>query len=139
MALQKRLLERNGYSMSNAGEMQRPDGDVELDQALIDSFKVADCISCDGLLKPSVVFFGGSVPKAVTEESRKLVRDCDSILAIGTTLSTYSAFRLFRDAAQDRKPIAILTDGPTRADELADLKFEARCSEMLVEVEAVLA
>ena len=82
---------------------------------------------------------GGSVPKAVTEESRKLVRDCDSILAIGTTLSTYSAFRLFRDAAQDRKPIAILTDGPTRADELADLKFEARCSEMLVEVEAVLA
>jgi hypothetical protein len=41
-------------------------------------------------------------------------------------------------AAEEGKPVAILTDGDTRADPLAGLKLETRCSETLQELHQML-
>ncbi len=37
---------------------------------------------------------------------------------LGTTLATYSAFRLVKQAAEAKKPVLMITTGPTRADKL---------------------
>jgi len=137
-ALQRRLLERNASLMGQGVGMQRPDGDVELADEIAERFQVAPCHTCGGILKPSVVFFGGTLPAEVAIESKRLVEEADAVLAVGTTLSTFSAFRLFRAANEQGKPIAILNDGPTRADGLAALKIEERCAPTLLGAEEAL-
>lgn len=119
----------------------RPDGDTELsDEALYDSFVVPRCRACgSSLLKPSVTFHGGSVPAATTADAAARARDCDSVLVAGSTLSTFSAFRLVRDAAQRGARVAILNCGATRADALATLKLEERVGAALPALVAALA
>jgi NAD-dependent SIR2 family protein deacetylase len=46
-------------------------------------------------------------------------------------VSTFSAFRLVRDAARRDVPVAILTKGETRADALAALKVERLAGQTL--------
>ena len=41
---------------------------------------------------------------------------------IGTTLATYSAFRIVKHAVELNKPVFILNMGPTRADELPGIQ-----------------
>ena len=119
----------------------RPDGDTELrDEALYDTFVVPRCRACgSALLKPSVTFHGGSVPAAVTSNAAERARSCDAVLVAGSTLSTFSAFRLVRDAAQRGARVAILNCGATRADSLATLKLEERVGVALPALAAAMA
>ena len=119
----------------------RPDGDTELrDEALYDSFVVPRCRACgSALLKPSVTFHGGSVPVDVTSNAAERARGCDAVLVAGSTLSTFSAFRLVRDAAQRGARVAILNCGATRADSLATLKLEERVGVALPALVAAMA
>lgn len=113
---------------ASASAALRPDGDVELsDEALLARFVVPPCPGCGSdMLKPSVTFHGGSVPLEVARDAGERARACDAVLVAGSTLSTFSAFRLVRDAAARGAPVAILNCGATRADSLASLKIEER-------------
>lgn len=105
---------------------QRPDGDVDLPEEAYRDFNVPPCPHCNGhMLKPCVVFHGGTVPAHVTERALQLARSCDGLLVCGSTVSTFSAFRLVRDVAARSKPVGILNYGPTRADDLASFKIPA--------------
>ncbi|KZS94804.1 DHS-like NAD/FAD-binding domain-containing protein [Sistotremastrum niveocremeum HHB9708] len=101
-----------------------PDGDVKLENASWDDFVIPNCEECskegkpDLVLKPSVIFFGESVPAIVKDRSFEHVEACDRLLIIGTTTATYSAFRLLKHAIELRKPVMLLNVGPTRADSL---------------------
>ena len=110
----------------------RADGDLELRDSDVLDFVVPSCTRCgDGILKPHVTFFGGSVPKESVEEAAAAVADADALLVVGSSLQVFSAFRLARAAAQASLPIAILNFGPTRADELATLKIDCDAAEVL--------
>ena len=43
-------------------------------------------------MKPDVVFFGDTVPKADVEKGR-WVENADAVLVVGTSLMVYSSFR----------------------------------------------
>ena len=108
---------------------QRPDGDVELGSSLdtYSSFVTPTCGGCgEALLKPSVVFHGGTVPEDVAADAAERARSCDAVLVVGSTLSTFSAFRLVRDIGLRKRPVAIINCGATRADAIATLKVEER-------------
>jgi NAD-dependent SIR2 family protein deacetylase len=95
-------------------------------------FHVPGCARCaDGILKPAVVFFGGSLPKPVSERARALADAADGALVVGSSLQTYSAFRLARAVAEAGKPLAIVNVGPTRADALATLRIECDAVDVL--------
>ncbi|KAG6861446.1 hypothetical protein C0995_016537 [Termitomyces sp. Mi166 len=47
------------------------------------------------------------------------IENSDRILIIGTTLATYSAYRLLKHALELKKPVMLLNVGPTRADGIA--------------------
>jgi NAD-dependent SIR2 family protein deacetylase len=131
------LTERAFVAVDEEGQ-QRADGDRELnlDKAVYDQFQVPDCPNCgsDGVWKPSVVFFGESIPPAVTAQAAELAREAVAILAMGSSLTVYSAFRLARAAQERSLPLAIINVGPTRADSIASLKVEAQVGPLLNEM-----
>ena len=51
-----------------------------------------------------------------------MIEECDRLFLIGTTLATYSAFRLLRHAVELKKPVLMLNVGPTRADTIPELE-----------------
>lgn len=100
-----------------------PDGDADLDRHTGD-FRVADCPACGGILKPDVVFFGDFVPGDRVSGALEALRCSDGLLAIGSSLMVYSGFRFCRYAREWAKPIATLTLGRTRADDMTHLRLQ---------------
>ncbi|THH26329.1 hypothetical protein EUX98_g7858 [Antrodiella citrinella] len=50
------------------------------------------------------------------------IDSCDRLFLVGTTLATFSAFRLLKHALTHNKPVLMLNVGPTRADGLPGLE-----------------
>ena len=115
-----------------------PDGDADLPAASIDRFQVADCGGCGGVLKPDVVFFGGSVPRPVVDAAYRLVDESEALLVVGSSLTVYSGYRFVRRAAERGVPVAIVNLGPTRGDPLATLRWDERAGATLPALAAAL-
>lgn len=107
-----------------------PDGDAEIDMDF-SQFNIADCIQCGGLLKPDVVYFGDTVPKQRVAQARQALAESGGLLVIGSSLMVFSGYRFARQADENNQPIAILTRGKTRADDLANLKIDADINAVL--------
>lgn len=115
-----------------AAGVMRPDGDMEMAQM---EFNVPPCPSCGGILKPDVVFFGDSLPKERSQRALELAEKASGVLVVGSSLAVWSAFRLIKAAKSEGRKgatVAIVNVGPTRADELADLKFEVRAGDAMM-------
>lgn len=108
-----------------------PDGDADLGQSDFSGFAVPPCASCGGVLKPDVVFFGESVPRAHVDAALTHLDRADAMLVVGSSLMVYSGFRFAQAAAHRRIPIAAVNLGRTRADDLLTLKVEERCEAAL--------
>lgn len=106
-----------------------PDADAMVSDTA--SFRIVDCPRCGGMLKPDIVYFGESVPKARVDQAYSLVDSADALLVAGSSLTVYSGFRFVRHAAAKGMPVAIINRGPTRGDDLADVKIDTGCSPML--------
>jgi len=102
-----------------------PDGDADLEHVDFCEFDVPDCAVCGGLLKPDVVFFGESVPRARVADAMAAAAESDAMLVVGSSLMVFSGFRFARAMADAGKPIAAINVGRTRADELLALKIAA--------------
>jgi NAD-dependent SIR2 family protein deacetylase len=105
----------------------RPDGDVELELAGDAAFIVPTCELCGGIIKPDVVMFGESVPKQRVRDATAAVARADALLVVGSSLMVYSGFRFARQAVQAGKPLVIVNQGRTRADDMAGLKLDEDC------------
>ena len=115
-----------------------PDGDADL-EADFGDFAVPGCFACGGMLKPDVVFYGGSVPRATREAADAALAEADALLVVGSTLMVRSSYRLCEEAARLGKPVAALNLGRTRADALFSLKIEADCLAALAPLAAPAA
>ena len=114
----------------------RPDGDaVAQDWG---QFRLVGCVECGGRLKPDVVFFGEAVPKARVDAAYALVEAADVLVVLGSSLTVMSGLRFVRHQAKYQQPVVIINRGPTRGDDLATLKIDDGCSEMLSELRATL-
>lgn len=102
-----------------------PDGDVDVPEAELDAFMIVDCRVCGGVLKPDVVYFGENVPAERVEASWALLGRGRALLVLGSSLHVFSGRRFVMRAARDGMPVVIVNQGPTKADELATLRFDA--------------
>lgn len=128
------------------GMKTNPDGDVDLPDAPYSTFRYPACPTClakppitangvqtmvevdqdgawkpsstAGVLKPAVIMFGESIFSTVKEAAEKAIDDSGRLLVIGTSLATYSAWRLARRAKERGMPIGILNLGGVRGEEL---------------------
>ena len=101
----------------------RPDGDADLPDHYVTDFKVPQCKKCRGVVMPEVVFFGGTVPGPVVDECYQMIDAAEGMLVVGSSLSVYSGLRFCRYAVDQGKPLIILNQGQTRADDLCTRKF----------------
>ncbi|OBI39979.1 NAD-dependent deacetylase [Mycobacterium kyorinense] len=102
-----------------------------------DSFRYRDC-RCGGMLKPDIVYFGENVPKGRVAQAYSLLDDADALLVAGSSLTVFSGYRFVRHAAARGIPIAIVNRGVTRGDDLATVKVDGGCSELLTLLAAEL-
>jgi NAD-dependent SIR2 family protein deacetylase len=102
-----------------------PDGDVELDDAELDGFRVVDCTACGGMLKPDVVYFGENVPADRVSRSFALVCTARTLLVLGSSLTVMSGRRFVLRAAKEGIRVAIVNQGVTRGDPFAGLIVDA--------------
>jgi NAD-dependent SIR2 family protein deacetylase len=103
----------------------RPDGDAVLDDEAAESFQVADCSACRGVLKPDVVFFGENVPGPRVQACYAMVERSRALLVLGSSLTVMSGFRFVRHAARLGRPVVIINQGATRGDEHAAVTLDA--------------
>lgn len=122
-------------ALNNAEHIQplsiAPDGDADVADDIIESFQVPPCDHCGGVLKPDVVFYGGSVPKSQVDTIFTAIDEAAAVLVVGSSLMVFSSYRFCRHAARHDKPVAIVNAGKTRADEIAALKLNFKGEALL--------
>ncbi|KAF2270972.1 DHS-like NAD/FAD-binding domain-containing protein [Lojkania enalia] len=147
------------------GLKANPDGDVDIPNAPYTTFRYPACPVClsnpprrpdgsivdirvdkdgswepsssGGILKPAVIMFGESIPGATKNAAELAVNQASKMLIVGSSLATYSAWRLVKHAKEQGKPIGILNIGGCRGEDtfFADVpetntgRSAVRCSE----------
>ena len=111
------------WTAAGAEPAVNPDGDVALEET--GGFTVVDCLSCGGLLKPDVVFFGENVPRQRVESCFSLVSSSSGLVVLGSSLTVMSGLRYVRHASSLGIPVVIVNQGATRGDSLATATLDA--------------
>lgn len=126
------------------GLRTNPDGDVDLPQAPYTTFRYPACPKClanppraadgsravvemdadgawkptstAGILKPGVIMFGENVRADTKAAADEALENAGSLLVLGTSLATYSAWRLAKRAEKRGIPIGIVNLGGVRGE-----------------------
>ncbi|EEP77041.1 hypothetical protein UREG_01890 [Uncinocarpus reesii 1704] len=142
-----------------------PDGDVDIPNAHYSNFRYPPCPRClitppirpdgtkliveaepdgawsprsnAGILKPAVVMFGESVDETTKLAAEEAIDEAGKLLVMGTSLATFSAWRLVERAQRRGMAIGILNMGGVRneaalfegANEHSSPVTRVRCSE----------
>ncbi|PGH17129.1 hypothetical protein AJ79_01267 [Helicocarpus griseus UAMH5409] len=163
----------NPEEQHKRGLKVNPDGDVDIPNASYSKFRYPPCPHClekppllgdgtmgrvevdpdgawspksnAGILKPAVIMFGESVDERVKAAAEEAVDDAGKLLVLGSSLATFSAWRLVERAVLRGMSIGILNVGGVRNEArvfedmdgggFLDPMMRVRCSER---VESVL-
>lgn len=133
-SLHSRLLGMNPDIAARLGDLARdaaqaPDGDAEVDRT--SRFRYPPCALCGGMLKPDVVFFGESARREHVADAFAMLERSRALLVLGSSLTVMSGLRFARRALADSKPVVIVNDGPTRADDRATVRVHGRVADVL--------
>jgi len=69
------------------------------------------------ILKPAVIMFGENISDMVKRAAERAVDEADRILIVGSSLATYSAWRLVKQAKDRGMPIGMLNLGGVRGED----------------------
>ena len=109
----------------------RPDGDAIVDSESIAKLQIPPCQRCGGVIKPDVVFFGENVPQQRVAAVYGALELANGLIVFGSSLMVYSGLRFVRRALQCGKPVAVVNEGVTRADDAVNLKLNLRIAPLL--------
>lgn len=116
------------FAMLDAGHA--PDGDADLETDF-STFEVLNCARCSGILKPDVVYYGDVVPSERRLAAQAALARSSAVLAVGTSLMVFSGYRFCREAHAMGLPLASLSLGVTRADDLLTHQWRAPLTPVL--------
>ncbi|KAL8294275.1 hypothetical protein RB597_007994 [Gaeumannomyces tritici] len=136
------------------GIRSNPDGDVDLPEAPYSTFRYPACPKClanppplasgslsrvevdgdgawepasnAGILKPAVIMFGESISPSVKLAAEEAVAGAGKLMVIGTSLATYSAWRLAKMAKDRGMPLAIVNIGGVRGEDAFFIDIDAQ-------------
>ncbi|KAL8389217.1 hypothetical protein RB599_011015 [Gaeumannomyces hyphopodioides] len=136
------------------GIRSNPDGDVDLPEAPYSTFRYPACPKClanppplasgspsrvevdgdgawepassAGILKPAVIMFGESISPSVKLAAEEAVISAGKLMVIGTSLATYSAWRLAKMAKDRGMPLAIVNIGGVRGEDAFFIDIDAQ-------------
>ncbi|KAJ3503168.1 hypothetical protein NMY22_g18342 [Coprinellus aureogranulatus] len=107
----------------------------ELMKKHVEEKKIARCDRCKGLIKPDIVFFGESLPKAFME-SIPLLEEADLLIIMGTSLTVHPFAALAGLVPRDTCPRVLINldkvgDLGHRPD---DVLLLGRCDQMVIDL-----
>ncbi|KAI5197655.1 hypothetical protein E4T39_07220 [Aureobasidium subglaciale] len=140
------LTTENPEERRRLGLKTNPDGDVDVPGVDYATFRYPACPSClakppkdkdgkqhvievdvdgawlagkstAGILKPNVIMFGESIPDSTKTAAEFAIDEASRILVLGSSLATYSAWRLVKRAREQAMPIGIVNIGGVRGEE----------------------
>jgi NAD-dependent deacetylase len=89
------------------------------------------CRTCGGILKSSTVLFGEGLDPDDIDAADAAARECDLLLAVGSTLAVYPVAFLPTIATRAGARLVIVNGRPTEQDELADAVLRGSISSIL--------
>lgn len=135
----------NPVERRKRGYRTNPDGDADVPGAPYTTFRYPACPAClttapklrdgsrghaetdpdgawkpssnAGILKPNVIMFGESIPSEIKTAAEEAIDKAGRIVIVGSSLATYSAWRLVKRAHERGMPISILNLGGVRKEE----------------------
>ena len=140
------MLDSGALTTENPEERRRkglktnPDGDVDVPGVEYSTFRYPACPKClqtppegkkveldddgawsptstAGVLKPAVIMFGESITNPVRLAVESAIDEASRMLVLGSSLATYSAWRLVKKAKEEGMPLAIVNVGGVRGEE----------------------
>jgi len=90
-----------------------------------------ECRSCGGILKSATISFGQGLVSEDLQRADVAARECDLILAIGTTLGVYPIAAMVPTAKEAGARVVIINGESTEMDSLADAVLRGSISEIL--------
>ncbi|HEB88635.1 MAG TPA: NAD-dependent deacetylase [Deltaproteobacteria bacterium] len=90
-----------------------------------------DCRLCGGILKSATISFGQGLVARDLERADRAARECDLMLAVGTTLAVHPIAGMVPTARGSGARIVIVNGEPTAMDALADAFLEGSISGIL--------
>lgn len=145
-AFLREMLESGALTTENPEERRRrglktnPDGDVDVPGVQYSTFRYPACPVClanppkgkkveldddgawapsstAGVLKPAVIMFGESIGNPTRVAVESAIDEANRMLILGSSLATYSAWRLVKRAKEEGMPIAAVNMGGVRGEE----------------------
>lgn len=89
------------------------------------------CVDCGGILKSSTISFGQSLVVEDLQRSELAARNCDLILAIGSTLAVYPIANVVPVAKSAGARVVIVNGSDTELDHLADVLVRGSISDVV--------
>ncbi|MFN7950875.1 MAG: Sir2 family NAD-dependent protein deacetylase [bacterium] len=89
---------------------------------------------CGGLVKSATISFGQSMPERETQRAFAAAERADAVLAVGSTLEVQPAALVPLAARRRGAPYVIVNRGPTAHDDVATVRLEGDCVELLPEL-----
>ncbi len=89
------------------------------------------CRICGGILKSATISFGQGLITADLQRADQAARQCDLLLALGTTLAVHPIADVVPLAASHGARIVIVNQEPTEMDDLADAVIRGALGEVL--------
>jgi NAD-dependent protein deacetylase/lipoamidase len=96
------------------------------------------CPRCGEILKPDVVMFGELLPPDAMERATELAQRAGLLLVVGSTLEVYPVAGLPEETVAAGGALAIVNQGSTPFDGLAELRLDASAGETLAAVSTLL-
>ncbi|MCA9473712.1 MAG: NAD-dependent deacylase, partial [Nitrospira sp.] len=89
------------------------------------------CKTCQGLLRPHIVWFGESLRQEDLDTSYRALQSCEVLLIIGTSGVVYPAASFAPIAKQNGAYVVELNLDPTPHSDLVDVSFQGRAKELV--------
>ncbi|HSL47293.1 MAG TPA: NAD-dependent deacylase [Anaerolineales bacterium] len=90
-------------------------------QPYIETGKIPQCLSCNGILKPDVILFGEQLPQSAWYEAQRAARQCDLMMVAGSSLEVLPVARLPMQALDRGAHLIIINNTPTYLNVRADV------------------
>jgi NAD-dependent deacetylase len=108
-------------------------------QFSVSQFLKKELCSCGGKLRPGVVLFGESLPESQLRSADEMLRNCETLLTMGSSLQVFPAADLPRQAKIGGAVLIIANNEPTHADSFADLVVREPICDFLAAAQRELA
>jgi len=89
------------------------------------------CMSCQALVRPGVVWFGEALPEAALTAAINAAATCDVLLSVGTSGVVYPAAEIPRIAASSGATVIQINPEPTPLDRISAINLRGTAAQVL--------